>query len=179
MEPVRHHLNRGFDAVIFRRTYPQIMQPKGLWDQSWEIYPKLGAKARESSVEWRFPKGATVRFRHMNMESDRYQWDGAQIAFIGFDELEHFTHKQFFYLLSRNRSMCGIKPYVRGTTNPDPDHWCRSFMSWWIDDDSGLAIRERSGIVRWFVMEGDEPDWADTREELVERYHDAFRPKSF
>ncbi|MFS6779604.1 terminase large subunit domain-containing protein, partial [Staphylococcus aureus] len=67
---------------------------------------------------------------------------------------------------SRNRSTCGVRPYVRATTNPDADSWVAEFISWWIDQKTGYAIPERSGVLRWFVRIGDNIIWADHPEEL-------------
>lgn len=71
-----------------------------------------------------------------------------RICFIGFDELTHFSEAQFWYMLSRNRSMSGVRPYVRATTNPDADSWVAKLIDWWIDDVSGYPIPERGGVVR-------------------------------
>ena len=43
-------------------------------------------------------------------------------------------------------------------------------IAWWIDQDTGLAIPERSGIVRYFIKLGDDIHWDDTREGLIERF---------
>lgn len=86
-----------------------------------------------------------------------------------FDELTHFTRKQFFYMLSRNRSTCGVRPYIRATTNPEADSWVGEFIAWWIDD-KGYPIPERSGVIRYFVVINDEVKWADSREELAASY---------
>ena len=82
---------------------------------------------------------------------------------IGFDELTHFSRSQFLYMLSRNRSTCGVRPYMRATTNPDADSWVADFIAWWIDQDTGLAIPERSGVVRYFTTISDEVIWGDSR----------------
>ena len=179
MEPLRKMHVPGFGAVIFRRTYPQITNEGGLWDTSNEMYVHCGASARQSTLEWVFPGGNRIKFAHMQYEKDRYEWDGAQIPLIGFDQLEHFTWRQFFYMLSRNRSMCGVIPYVRATCNPDPDHWLRDFMRWWIHDDTGLPITGRSGVIRWFVIVNGHTYWADSAEELILSHGDMTRPKSF
>ncbi|PWU04916.1 MAG: terminase, partial [Verrucomicrobia bacterium] len=51
-------------------------------------------------------------------------------------------------------------------------------ISWWIDEKTGSAIPERSGVIRWFVVEGDKIVWADTKKELTDK--DSTRlPKSF
>jgi predicted phage terminase large subunit-like protein len=179
IEPLRKIHNPRFGAVIFRRTYPQITNEGGMWDTAATIYSQCGAKPRLSELEWQFPSKARVTFAHMQHEDDRYQWDGSQIPLIGFDQLEHFEWRQFFYMLARNRTGCGVRPYIRATCNPDPDHWLRSFLSWWIDEKTGLPIRERSGRLRWVVMAGDHPDWADSREQLIERHGPDTEPKSF
>jgi predicted phage terminase large subunit-like protein len=177
IEAVRHRDNPHFGAVIFRRTSPQIRNEGGLWDESEKLYIGIGGKPHETVLEWDFPSKARVKFAQCQYEADVYDWDGSQIPLLGFDQLEHFTSKQFFYLLSRNRSTSGVKPYVRGTCNPDPDSWLAGFLSWWIDQETGYAIEERSGIIRYFVRVNEQIEWADTPEELAERFPD-IPPKS-
>jgi predicted phage terminase large subunit-like protein len=179
MEALRHVDNPGFGTVIFRRTSPQIRQEGGLWDTSFGLYRPCGAIPKESTLEWKFPSGSRIRFAHMEGEHDYLNWDGSQIPLIGFDQLESFTWRQFWYMLSRNRTTCGVVPYVRATCNPDPDHWLRSFMSWWIDDASGYPIEERSGIIRWFYTRNDSTTWAGSPEELVAQFGEECLPKSF
>lgn len=86
-----------------------------------------------------------------------------------FDELTHFSEKQFFYMLSRNRSTCGVKPYVRATCNPDADSWVAKFIAWWINPDTGYPIKERSGVKRYFTRVDDTVIWGDTAEECAEK----------
>lgn len=169
----------GYGAVVFRREFPQIRAEGGLWDESQTIYRRGRGVPREGYCDWTFPKGTKIRFAHMQREDDRFSWDGSQIPFIGFDQLESFTWKQFIYLLSRNRSQCGVLPTVRATCNPDPDHWLREFLRWWIDDDSGLPIYERSGVIRWFINLRNEIHWADSPEELKGSFSEDVDPKSF
>jgi hypothetical protein len=172
LEPLRHAHVADFGGVIFRRTSPQIRNEGGLWDTSMGIYSHVNAKPRESFLEWVFEKGAKLKFSHLEHEKNVFDWQGAQIPFIGFDELTHFSKKMFFYMLSRNRSVCGVKPYVRATCNPDPDSWVAEFISWWIDQETGLPIPEREGIVRYLVAEGDDYIWGDTMEEArVKAWH--------
>lgn len=174
MEGVRYTDNPGFGAVIFRRTSPQITNEGGLWDESMEFYPDMGGTPKHT-LDWVFPSGANVGFRHLQYETDKLAWQGSQITLIGFDELTHFTETQFFYLLSRNRSTCGIRPYVRATCNPineddEVGGWVHKLLQWWIDPVSGFAIPERSGVIRWFIRRAGEIVWADTKQELMEKY---------
>ncbi len=167
MEPARHVHRPGFAPVIFRRTSPQVRNEGGLWDTSAAIYPQLGATPREHTLEWVWPSGATVRFAHLQHDSTRFEYQGAQLPFVGFDELSHFSETVFWYLWSRMRSVSGVRPYLRATTNPEPDSWLRQFLAWWIDDATGLPIPERSGRLRWFIRDGDDIAWADRREDLA------------
>lgn len=169
LEYTRHTSNKQWGGVIFRRTSPQIKLEGGLWDTSMSIYPALGATPRESSLEWQFPSGAKLKFSHMEYEKNMLDWQGSQVPFIGFDELTHFTEKMFFYLLSRNRSTCGVKPYVRATCNPDPESWVAKLVSWWIDQDTGYPIPERDGVIRYFIRYGETYIWGDSKEEVIEK----------
>lgn len=166
LEPLRHVANPGFGAVFFRRTTVQIRNEGGLWDESAKLYPSVGASPKEVTLEWKFPSGASISMGHLEHEKSVQNWQGSQIALELFDELTHFSEKQFFYMLSRNRSMCGIRPYVRATCNPDADSWVARFIAWWIDE-KGFPIPERAGVLRWFVRIGDTIIWGDTPEELA------------
>lgn len=172
LEPLRHIGNKQFAAVTFRRTNPQILSPGGLWPESFNIYSLLGATPKLSPKPmWVFPSGATITFSHLEMESTKYDWQGSQIPLIMFDELTHFSESVFFYMLSRNRSMCGVKPYIRATCNPDADSWVANFISWWIDQDSGYPIEERCGKIRWFIRRDEKVYWADRKQDLWEQFN--------
>lgn len=168
LEHLRHKDVEGFGSVIFRRTNPQIRNEGGLWDTSVSLYNKAGGKPRQTSLEWDFGK-SKLKFSHLEHEKNIYDWQGSQIPFIGFDELTHFTKKMFFYLLTRNRSVCGVDPYVRATCNPDPDSWVAEFISWWIDQETGYAIPERKGVLRYFLRDGENYIWGDSKDEVIEK----------
>lgn len=167
LEPMRHISNPGFGAVFFRRNSTQIRNEGGLWDESTKLYNEVGGEPRESTLDWTFPSGASVSFRHLEHEKTKFDWQGSQIPLICFDELTHFSEGQFWYMVSRNRSMCGVKPYIRATCNPDPDSWVAEIIEWWIDQETGYPIKERAGVVRYFVRIGDNIMWADKPEDLA------------
>jgi len=156
---------KGFGAVIFRKSITQIEKEGGLWDTAMSVYPLMAGKPNNNSKLFKWNAfNSKVSFAYLARNADLIDWQGTQIPLIIFDELTHFTKKMFFYMLSRNRSVCGVKPYMRATCNPDPDSWVRQLVDWWIDDN-GFAIEERSGVVRWFVHQNDEIYWFDTQEE--------------
>lgn len=175
IEPLRHIANPEFGAVIFRRTIPEITKEGAMWDESMKIYPLLGSRPNANTFRHLFPSGAKISFSHLQFDKDIESLKGAQIPLILVDQLETFTRAQFFYMLSRNRSTCGIRPYVRATCNPEPG-WLADFLSWWIDED-GYARLDRVGKIRWMVRIEEELYWADTREELLSSFPE-IQPKS-
>lgn len=181
-EAVRHTGVGGYRGMIFRRTGTQVRNPGGLWDEALKLYPSIGGESREYLMEWKFPSGAEVKFAHLEHEKDKLNYQGGQFAFIGFDELTHFTEGQFWYLLSRNRSVSGVRPYIRATCNPDADSWVADLIAWYIDPETGYAILERSGVVRWFYRVNDRTEWFESQE-AAELAHPELavlaRPKSF
>ncbi len=165
LEMLRNVNEKGFSALGFRRTYRQVTAPGGLWDETQKIYPLFGGKPNSSQYSWKFPSTASITFSHLQYEKNVFDWQGSQIALIVFDELTHFTEKMFFYMLSRNRSVCGVKPYVRATCNPDADSWVAKFINWWIGED-GKIMKERDGVIRYFYRANDDIIWGDSREDV-------------
>ena len=176
LSALRYKNVAGFGCTIFRKNYNQIFSQGGLWDEAQKMYQGIkGASPRLSRGEWVFKDKKSrvvskVSFAHIERDDDLVKWMGSQICEIGFDELTHFSQKVFFYMLSRNRSTCGVTPFIRATCNPDSDSWVADFISWWIDPDTGYPIPERSGVLRWFIRRDEIIYWADTREELWEQF---------
>jgi hypothetical protein len=182
LESARNRDVDEFGAVIFRRTFPEITQEGGLWDECYKFFPLFGARPNSSKMHWDFPSGARVSFRHLQHESDLLNYQGGQFALICFDEITHFSKKMFLYMLSRNRSTCGVRPYIRATCNPDPDSFVAELIEWFIEQDPeakmyvdaqgrlrgyGFPIYERCGMLRWFVVDGDSYVWGSTPEEVI------------
>ena len=180
-EPLRHINRPGFNGVIFRRTMEQVKQSGGLWDESYRLYGPAQGIPKLQQRQWVFPSKAKIGFAHMEHEQTKLNYQGAQIAYEGFDEITHFTESQVFYLLSRNRTLCGIRPYVRATCNPEPG-WVADLLEWWINQETGYAIPERSGVLRYFYRADDRLHWYDSSEEAKDAHPllaDIADPKSF
>lgn len=174
LTPLRYIDVPGFGATIFRKNYNQIFAEGGLWDEAGKMYSLIpGAQVRKGDGAWVFSnKGGNSRigFAHIERDEDLKSWQGSQICCLGFDELCHFSEYTFFYMLSRNRSTCGVKPFVRATCNPDANSWVAKFIEWWIDQETGYPIPERSGKIRYFIRRDGVVYWGDKKSELWERF---------
>jgi len=172
LTPLRYINVKGFGGTIFRKNYNQIFKEGGLWDEAQNMYSGIrGAKMRKLDAAWEFSdkdgkRLSRISFAHIERDEDVHSWQGTQHCFIGWDELTHFSFNTFFYMLSRNRSVCGVRPFVRATCNPDVDSWVAEFISWWINQETGYPIPERSGKLRYFIRRGSQITWADTKQEL-------------
>lgn len=161
-----------FRGVIFRRTMPEITAGGGLWDTAQDMYKSFdpNVKFREKDKVVIFPSGAQVKFSHLEMEKDKYAHQGAQYTFVLFDEGTHFSQTMIEYLMTRLRNVKGkYKTQLKITCNPDYDSFLRKWVEWYLDD-RGIPDPDKAGVMRYFIRQGEDLIWADTREELEELY---------
>ncbi len=168
IDALRHANNSRFTAVFFRRTYKQVTNSGGLWNQAEKLYPLFDGYPNRTHLTWQFKTGASVNFGHLQHVTDIYTWKGSEIPAAYFDELTDFTEQMFWYMLSRNRTTIGIKPYIRATCNPDPDSFVAKLVEWYIDQETGYPIPERAAKLRYFFRFEDNIIWADSKEEIYE-----------
>lgn len=198
LEPLRHVFTvPGFGGKIFRQTSTQITEEGAIWHEAHRLYVPLGGRPREDNLSFKFPPyGNSISFGHLNHAKERYEHQGAQICYLAFDELtlvgrgagptreaeEQRAEATWWYMLSRNRSVCGVRPYCRGTVNPDRRSWVKRLIAWWISTETGLPIPERAGVVRWLYRRKGKLLWYDTFGEAVMANPDLAAkgpPKSF
>ena len=147
--------------MIFRRTVPEITNEGGLWDEACGLYTHAGGTPYSGTHEFRFPPyGNTVSMAGLEEEKDVLKWHSSQICCIEFDELTTFSAKQFWYLMSRNRSTCGIRPTVRAGCNPAPNWVKHTILAPWVDEDFA-GVRAQSGELRWFIRVDGQMQWVE------------------
>lgn len=110
----------GYSALLLRRTYADLSKAGALMDRAREWLSGTDARWNEQKKEWRFPSGAVLAFGHMENEKDKFNYQGSEWQFVGFDELTHFTQTQYTYLFSRLRRLKGspVPLRVRAGSNP-------------------------------------------------------------
>lgn len=114
----------GYAALILRRSFPQLSQPKMLIPLSHQWLQGSDAIWNGGRREWVFPSGAVLRFGHVEDEQAIYNYQGGGYQFIGFDELTQFTPAMYEYIaFSRARretalARAGVTVRIRSTANP-------------------------------------------------------------
>lgn len=166
MEALRQIDHPRYNGVLFRRTFPMLDAADGLIARSKRWYPAFRGRYNDQKHMWQFPSGARIYFTHLQYEDDVQNHQGAQYAYIAFDELTQFTEKQYLYLFSRCRADAdsGLRCYIRSATNPG------GIGHAWVKNRFITAdVREK---VRYFARIGG----IDTQ---VDRFHPDGRSRSF
>ncbi len=177
-EALRYHKKKNYDVIIFRKHITHINTPGGLYDASYKLFSKFNARCVKHHNTFYFDEfKSKIKLAHLERDDRVYKYDGSEIPLICFDELTHFSKFQFFYLLSRNRSSIGIRPYIRATCNPDPDSWVRDFIDFYLDKN-GYAIENRCGMIRYFINYNDEIHWFSSKQKAKDLFP-SLEPKSF
>lgn len=161
--PLRWAHHKAFRALLLRRSFPEL--ERTLIARSRILYAALGASYHEQRHEWTFPSGARIAFGYLERAADALRYQGAEFAFVGFDELTHFDEQSYRYLSSRVRSADGLPLRIRATTNPGgPGHdWVRARWGAWIGPSPTAGPGERL----WFDPEGRQVE--GPREHALER----------
>ena len=168
--PLRWATHPEFNGLVLRRESTQL---GNLLTKARKVYAPAfpGAHFHGTENRWTFPAGATLRFNHCKEENDKYDYQGDEFAFVGFDELTHFSRSQYLEIATRIRSAsAGLPRYLRATTNPGGigHEWVFERWGAWLNPNyeaEGLAIRRtsngrrlppaRPGEVLWVLRKGD------------------------
>lgn len=157
---LRHIDKPAYNAIIFRRTFVELEGEVIPVSRQW--YPVCGGKYNANQHCWYFPSGARIHFGHLQHESDVERYRGWQFQYVGYDELTHFTEKQYTFIVnSRVRSATGIPARIRAGTNPGGVGHDWVFRRWapWLDPDSPVKAEPQQKL--YYRNEGDETVWLD------------------
>lgn len=104
-----------YKAIIFRRTFPRLQE---IIDRSHRWFAKKAAWNGDLR-RWTWPSRAFLQFGHCKNEQDKYDHQGKEYHYMGFDQIEEFTETQYLFLTAQCRSVnLDITPFVRLTANP-------------------------------------------------------------
>lgn len=105
-------------AFIFRRTYGELEDT--IIKEAKESYPSGLYKYNGARHEMVLPNGSMIHFRHCATANDMYNYKGAEIQWLYFDELTSFEFEIYDFLKTRLRAKksLGVVPVVRSSSNP-------------------------------------------------------------
>lgn len=120
MAALQHIHVPGYAALILRRTYADLSLPGAIMDRAHDWLRGTGAVWNERDKRWTFPSGASLSFGYLETDKDKYRYQGAELQFIGVDELTQFPEQSYRYLLSRLRRLEGhaVPLRARAASNP-------------------------------------------------------------
>ena len=110
----------GYAAIIFRRTYADLVLPEALMDRAQEWLQPTDARWNDKAKSWVFPSGATLTFGYLDAEKDKFRYQSAAFQYIAFDELTQFSETQYRYLFSRRRRLKGVDIPMRTRSASNP-----------------------------------------------------------
>jgi predicted phage terminase large subunit-like protein len=137
---------KDYSGIIFRKSYADLTKPGALIERAKEWLFKFDdVKWDDKNKRFNFfrksgPHVETwsiLQFGYLETTSDKYNYQGGEYQFIGFDELTHIDERSYKYMFSRLRRLktsC-VPLRVRGASNPP-------------DDDQGIWVKTR------FIDEG-------------------------
>lgn len=140
--------NPNYRGIIFRRTYPRLRE---IIDRSHKWFASQ-AHYNKNERFWEWPSGIKLFFAHCQYEESKYDYQGHEYHYQGFDQLEEFTKSQYEFLKIQTRtSDKTIKIRFRATANPgNIGHlWVKQRF---IDDKQTMTVYEDDlGLTRMFI----------------------------
>ena len=132
---------KGYAGILFRKTYADLTKPGALIDRAKEWLFRFDDtywNEKDKKFEFKDKYGphketrSILQFGYLENINDKYNYQGGEYQFVGFDELTHIDKDSYLYLFSRLRRLLGSKVplRVRSASNPP-------------DDDGGIWVKER------------------------------------
>lgn len=120
MAALQHVHIPGYSALVLRRTYKDLALPGAIMDRAHTWLRTTDALWSEQDKRYTFPSGATLTFGFLDSDGDKYRYQGAELQFLGVDELTQFHDLQYRYLLSRLRRVQGHNVPIRARSAGNP-----------------------------------------------------------
>jgi hypothetical protein len=150
---------RDWQGILFRRSYPRLDQIIKL---SREMFAAIdpGADYKVGDATWQFSNGASLKFRHLDNESDADNYQGHSYDWIGFDELGEWpTHSSYNKLKATLRTgtlssdHMSVFRRIRCTANPGGEGhgWIKEYFIEPCAEGNKLLIDTETNRNRMFI----------------------------
>jgi predicted phage terminase large subunit-like protein len=126
-----------------------------------------------------FPSGAQIQFKVSSGPKDTKNFDGLQASLVVFDEAQWHSQEEISYLESRIRSKAKGPHRLICTCNPLRTSPLYKFVEAYLDPDTGIPLPELSGKERYYAQVSGSYVFADTAEEIIEKYGSRVKPQTY
>jgi predicted phage terminase large subunit-like protein len=132
---------KGYAGIIFRKTYADLTKPGALIDRAKDwLFRFDDVRWDDKNKKFDFIRKygphteiwSILQFGYMENENHKYNYQGGEYQFIGWDEVTHIIYNCYKYMFSRMRRLKGsnVPLRVRSASNPP-------------DDDQGIWVFNR------------------------------------
>ena len=132
MDALQYADVKGYAAILFRSSFADLTKPGALIDRAKEWlapYPNVVWKEKDRRFEFQERYGrhtdivSILQFGYLENENDKYNYQGGEYQYAGFDELVHMSESNYRYIFSRLRRLKGVNIPIRmrGASNPPDD----------------------------------------------------------
>lgn len=134
VDPMRYLAEKGFKALLLRRRMVDL--ERSLIVRSQELYRGRGVYDGQKK-RWKFANDCSIEFGHCQRPGDIYNYQSAQYAYIGIEQVEQFTEPMYSFFFSRIRTTNpAIKPKIRCNFNPGGIGHTWLKKRFWIGDEA-------------------------------------------
>ena len=152
-------------VMVLRLSYPML---KDLISASKQIYPHFGGVYKTQARTWVFKNGAEIDFKAM--PRDLYEVQGWERTTYIVDESAEFQLEDILAILGRLRSATYKgKLSLLLTCNPSKTSFLLPFVEWSLDSE-GVPLPGTEHTTKYFVVQNNHVKWADSPEELYEKF---------
>ena len=120
MGALQYITSSEYNALLLRRTYPDLALPKALMDLAHKWLKGTPATWNQQNHTYTFPSGARLVFGYCEHAGDEERYRSAEFQYIGVDEVTEWEESQYTFLFSRLRRAKSSKVplRMRCATNP-------------------------------------------------------------
>ena len=140
----------GYSAILFRKTFSDLMLPGALIPMSQEwLSPWMDKKLvtwKDKEKRYTFEEsGATLSFGYLDVKDDHLRYQGAEFQYVGMDEVTHIFPESYRYLFSRIRrkKTIPVPLRMRASANPGGTFGEYYYQRFFVDNvnDAGKRLR--------------------------------------
>lgn len=179
MRHLKYTEDPNYTGVIFRKNMTAVKSVGGIWDEALKlfqrVYPDLKYTLQPRRIK--FPSGASIEFLHYENDKAGASIQGLNLTTAFFDECNHASEENMWWIMSRIRNTRSTgKRCLWMSTNPDPQSWMLTggYLDYYIypvgHPKAGLPNPERNGKERYMVRVAGKVYFADTAEELIDKF---------